>query len=60
MFLTSEFKSPEQISDALVTLSALPNSRWQNLLSLDVIKVCVYTDDRDSLMYMLDADVTNV
>ena len=39
MFLTSEFKSPEQISDALVTLSVLPNSRWQNLLSLDVIKV---------------------
>ncbi|XP_064624692.1 WD repeat-containing protein 36-like [Lineus longissimus] len=34
----SDFKSPEQISDELVTLSLLPNSRWQNLLNLDVIK----------------------
>jgi U3 small nucleolar RNA-associated protein 21 len=35
----SAFKSPEQISNDLVTLSLLPNSRWQNLLNLDVIKV---------------------
>lgn len=35
----SEFKSPEQISDELITLSLLPNSRWQNLLNLDIIKV---------------------
>lgn len=33
------FESPEQLSDELVTLSLLPNSRWQNLLSLDTIKV---------------------
>lgn len=37
-FVRAEFKSAEQISDELVTLSLLPNSRWQNLLSLDVIK----------------------
>ena len=38
-FIRSEFKSCEQISDELVTLSLLPNSRWQNLLNLDIIKV---------------------
>ena len=38
-FINAEFKSVEQISDELITLSLLPNSRWQNLLSLDVIKV---------------------
>ena len=37
-YVESDFKSPEQISNELVTLSLLPNSRWQNLL-LDVIKV---------------------
>ena len=38
-YVASDFKSPEQISNELVTLSLLPNSRWQNLLSLDIIKV---------------------
>ncbi|XP_054708031.1 WD repeat-containing protein 36-like [Uloborus diversus] len=33
-----ESKSPEQISDELVTLSMLPKSHWLNLLDLDVIK----------------------
>lgn len=33
-----EFKSPEQINSELVTLSGLANSRWQNLLNLDVIR----------------------
>ncbi|GAB6028898.1 WD repeat-containing protein 36 [Chamberlinius hualienensis] len=33
-----KFKSPEQISDNLVTLSLLPESRWKNLLVLDLIK----------------------
>ncbi|XP_076347675.1 WD repeat-containing protein 36 [Tachypleus tridentatus] len=33
-----EFKSPEQISEDLITLSLLPQSRWQNLLNLDIIK----------------------
>ncbi|WAR23311.1 WDR36-like protein [Mya arenaria] len=37
-FVRSEFKSPEQISSELVTLSLLPNSRWQNLLHLDIVK----------------------
>ena len=37
--LLTDFKSPEQISAELVTLSLLPDSRWKNLLSLDIIKV---------------------
>ena len=40
-FIMSEFKSVEQISDELITLSLVPNSRWQNLLNLDIIKVCL-------------------
>ncbi|XP_076454218.1 WD repeat-containing protein 36-like [Babylonia areolata] len=35
----SEFKTPDQISDELVTLSLLPTSRWLNLLHLEVIKM---------------------
>ena len=34
----SEFASPDQISDDLITLANLPGSRWLNLLQLDVIK----------------------
>lgn len=33
-----EYESPEQLSEQLVTLSLLPESRWKNLLNLDVIK----------------------
>lgn len=33
-----EYKSPEQISEELVTLARLPTSRWLNLLNIDVIK----------------------
>lgn len=33
-----EYKSPEQISEELLTLSGQPTSRWLNLLNLDVIK----------------------
>ncbi|KAK7069049.1 WD repeat-containing protein 36 [Halocaridina rubra] len=33
-----EYKSPEQISEELVTLAVLPTSRWLNLLNLDIIK----------------------
>ncbi|XP_053150733.1 WD repeat-containing protein 36 isoform X2 [Hemicordylus capensis] len=33
-----EYDSPEQLGDALVTLSILPESRWKNLLNLDIIK----------------------
>lgn len=33
-----EFISPEQISNDLVTLSGFAESRWQNLLNLDIIK----------------------
>ncbi|XP_030049327.1 WD repeat-containing protein 36 [Microcaecilia unicolor] len=33
-----EYESPEQLEAHLVTLSTLPQSRWKNLLSLDVIK----------------------
>ncbi|KAI0213406.1 WD repeat-containing protein 36 [Lamellibrachia satsuma] len=37
-YVASHFKSPEQISNELVTLSLLPRSRWHSLLNLDVIK----------------------
>ncbi|XP_077146374.1 WD repeat-containing protein 36 [Ranitomeya variabilis] len=33
-----EYESPEQLGEKLVTLSLLPESRWKNLLNLDVIK----------------------
>ena len=33
------YESPEQISSNLVTLSLLPDSRWNNLVNLDVIRV---------------------
>nr|XP_028604268.1 WD repeat-containing protein 36 [Podarcis muralis] len=33
-----EYDSPEQLGEALVTLSMLPKSRWKNLLNLDIIK----------------------
>ncbi|KAL1506183.1 hypothetical protein ABEB36_005590 [Hypothenemus hampei] len=33
-----EFKSPEQLSEDLLTLSGLSTSRWQNLLNIDIIK----------------------
>lgn len=36
-----EYVSPAQLDDQLVTLSLLPDSRWKNLLHLDIIKVCV-------------------
>uniref|UniRef100_A0A8C5LVY1 WD repeat domain 36 n=1 Tax=Leptobrachium leishanense TaxID=445787 RepID=A0A8C5LVY1_9ANUR len=32
------YESPEQLGEQLVTLSLLPESRWKNLLNLDVIK----------------------
>lgn len=34
-----EYDSPEQLGNTLVTLSTLPESRWKNLLNLDIIKV---------------------
>ncbi|EPY86645.1 hypothetical protein CB1_000304014 [Camelus ferus] len=33
-----EYDSPEQLNEQLVTLSLLPESRWKNLLNLDIIK----------------------
>ncbi|XP_029427694.1 WD repeat-containing protein 36 isoform X2 [Rhinatrema bivittatum] len=33
-----EYESPEQLEAHLVTMSTLPQSRWKNLLNLDVIK----------------------
>ncbi|XP_003223040.1 WD repeat-containing protein 36 [Anolis carolinensis] len=33
-----EYDSPDQLGEALVTLSTLPESRWKNLLNLDIIK----------------------
>lgn len=34
-----EYVSPEQLGEQLVTLSLLPESRWKNLINLDIIKV---------------------
>lgn len=36
--MDEEYKSPEQISEELITLSSLAQSRWKNLLDLDIIK----------------------
>lgn len=36
--LDGDFKSCDQIADELVTLSLLPESRWANLLNLDIIR----------------------
>ncbi|NXC06464.1 WDR36 protein, partial [Orthonyx spaldingii] len=33
-----EYVSPDQLGEQLVTLSLLPESRWKNLLNLDIIK----------------------
>ncbi len=33
------YQSPEQISYQLITLSLLPDSRWKNLVNLDIIRV---------------------
>jgi len=35
------YKSPQQLSEDLITLSTLPQSRWKNLLNLDLIKVII-------------------
>ncbi|XP_056602889.1 WD repeat-containing protein 36 [Triplophysa dalaica] len=34
----AEYISPEQLAEQLITLSLIPDSRWKNLLHLDVIK----------------------
>jgi U3 small nucleolar RNA-associated protein 21 len=39
MITDDKYKSPDQISSELITLSLLPESRWRSLLNLDVIKV---------------------
>lgn len=36
--MEGDFKSSEQIAHELVTLSLLPDSRWANLLNLDIIR----------------------
>lgn len=48
MEIDQEFKSPDQISNELVTLSLLPESQWRNLVNLDVIKVrnCIKIEKR--------------
>ncbi|XP_012271441.1 WD repeat-containing protein 36 [Orussus abietinus] len=35
---TDEYSSPDQLHETLITLSLLPNSRWQNLLNIDIVK----------------------
>lgn len=36
--INKEYKSPSQLDDDLVTMSVLAESKWKNLLSLDIIK----------------------
>lgn len=36
--INAKYKSPEQIDSDLITMSALAESKWKNLLSLDIIK----------------------
>lgn len=33
-----DYVSPDQLDDALITMSAVAQSRWQNLLDIDIIK----------------------
>jgi len=33
-----DFISPDQVADHLITLSLVANSRWQNLLNIDLVK----------------------
>ncbi|KAK0097743.1 hypothetical protein PV326_014046 [Microctonus aethiopoides] len=33
-----KYASPDQLADDLITMSSLANSRWQNLLNIDIIK----------------------
>uniref|UniRef100_A0A671SS19 WD repeat-containing protein 36-like n=1 Tax=Sinocyclocheilus anshuiensis TaxID=1608454 RepID=A0A671SS19_9TELE len=37
----AEYISPAQLDEHLITLSLLPDSRWKNLLHLDIIKMCL-------------------
>lgn len=36
--VSNDYKSPTQIDDDLITMSTLSESKWKNLLSLDIIK----------------------
>ena len=36
--INSNYKSPEQLDTELITMSSLAESKWKNLLSLDIIK----------------------
>lgn len=35
------FSTPPQLDGELITLTLLPRSRWQTLLNLEVIQVCI-------------------
>ena len=48
---TTGFKSPDQLSDELVTLSLLPQSRWRHLTSLELIKVIRLSSDTQLLLF---------
>lgn len=51
-----EYISPEQISSPLVTLSMLPESRWQTLINLELIKVyivCVFLNNQLCVLYFI-------
>lgn len=48
------YKSPEQLSEELITISRLPQSRWKNLLNLDLIKVCIETVNQFIANFLFD------
>lgn len=47
-----EYVSPEQLGEQLVTLSLLPESRWKNLLNLDIIKVLKLCKKQHTSIYL--------
>ena len=47
------YVSPEQLAFDLVTLSLMPESRWKNLVNLDIIKVGYWKNWSISCLFML-------
>ena len=37
-----DYVTPEQLCEKMITLSALPDSKWMNLVNLDLIRVSVW------------------
>ena len=37
-----DYVTPDQLCEKMITLSSLPDSKWKNLVNLDLIRVSVY------------------